>query len=398
MSRSSGRKGSLAYPSRPLSRPQLAARLRQARKEDWDYRRGTIFGSMCTQPMEEAVRAARPFVTANLGNPGLCPGTARLEEELVRWLLELFHGPRFGAGGSIVTGGTEANLTALWVARNVSGGTEVALPRSAHFSFVKALDLLSLKPRWIPVDSKGRSIPHKAARAITRKTAAVIAVAGSTELGAVDPVEELSELALEAGVHLHVDAAFGGFVLPFLKEAGREYLPFDFSLEGVSSLAVDPHKLGGAPVPSGALLFREVKEAGSISVDSPYLSSPAVTALLGTRPSANVAATFAALARMGRSGHIRTLRQVLALTQRIADEGQRMGLELVTDPMINIVAFRHRNPAGVQAEMLRKGWDVSAIREPGSLRFVVMPHVTEESVARMLRDLRTVLRGSPPNG
>jgi tyrosine decarboxylase/aspartate 1-decarboxylase len=366
-------------------------RLRQARKEDWTFGEGRIFGSMCTEPLPLAIEASNLFPTANIGNPGLCPGTSRLEEEVIAALLDLYHAPSFGAGGYLVTGGTEANITALWIARNMSGGKEVILPRSAHFSFVKAMDLLSLRPVWVPLDEGGRMKVSAARSAIGKRTAAVVAVAGSTELGAVDPIEELSEIALEKGLHLHVDAAFGGFVLPFLKEVGRREVPFDFALEGVTSMASDPHKMGMAPLPSGALLLKRVEELQAIMVASPYLSAPLATSLLGTRPSRNVPATYAAMMSMGRKGYSAVVRQVLELTDRLVEGGKAIGLVPVIDPVLNVVAFHHENPIRVQSEMLKRGWDVSAIADPSGLRFVVMPHATARSVDMLLGDLAKVL-------
>lgn len=388
----------LVLPETPLSSGQLRARLEQARKEDWDFSEGRIFGSMCTQPLKAAVEAGRPFITANLGNPGLCPGTARLEEEVIALLLALTHAPSLGAGGQLVSGGTEANITALWMARNFTGGKEVVLPTSAHFSFVKALDILALTPRWVPVDSAGRIDLAKAEKALGRKTAALVGIAGSTELGAVDPLERLADLALEAGVPLHVDAALGGFILPFLRELGRPPIAFDFELPAVTSLTVDPHKLGMAPVPAGALLLRDARMTQAIQVPSPYLSNPVATSLLGTRASQTVASTWAALMSLGRMGYRDTVSGVLSLTGRLLDGGRRLGLTPITEPTLNIVAFHHPNPLGVQAAMLEQGWDVSATHEPSGIRFVLMPHATVAGVDAMLRDLQTVLPKVPKAG
>ncbi len=383
------------FPPGPLPRPRIQSRLDRALREDWDYREGRIFGSMCTQPLQAAERMSAPFLTANTGNPGLCPGTVRLEEEVVGWLRELYHAPLHGAGGMVVSGGTEANITALWLARNISGQKEVVVPRSAHFSVAKALDLLSLKPRWVETGPDGRVNVEGVRKAVTSRTALIVAVGGSTELGVVDPIDEISEIALHRGTRLHVDAAFGGFVLPFMEVAkGRTY-PFDFAAPGVTSLSVDPHKMGGAPIPAGALLLRNWEEIRAISVESPYLSAPTLSSLYGTRPSRNVAAIFSAMSLQGRRGYQRTVQRVLELTRTIAESGREMGLEPVIEPVLNIVALRHRDPVAIQNQMLRRGWDVSAIREPRAIRFVVMPHASAPMVRKMLKDLAWVVREIP---
>ncbi len=373
----------------------LRKRLERARRSDWDFTRGRIFGSLCTEPAPAGRAWIDPFRNANLGNPGLCPGSSLLQEELVEELLTLYHAPREGAGGWLVSGATEANVTALWTFRNLTGGREVVLPRSAHFSFVKALDLLGLEARWVRVDAAGRMDVRQARRAIGRRTAALVGLAGSTELGAVDPLEELSELALRTGVPLHVDAAIGGFFLPFLPEEERRRLPFDFSLPGVRSLASDPHKLGRAPIPSGVLLFRNLEETRAIEVPSPYLSDPRSRGLLGTRPSFAVASTFAALRSAGWEGLREQTRRLRGLVERLLEGGKRLGLEPVTDPRLNVVAFRHPDPRVLQAELLERGWDVSLVQEPRALRLVLMPHARRSTVEGLLRELARALARHP---
>lgn len=393
--RRGGARSVLRLPEGGVAPSFLHQRLTEARKADWDFSEGRIFGSMCTQPVPAARVAATEFPTANLGNPGLCPGTARLEEEVVSILLDLYHAPPFGAGGWVLSGGTEANITALWMARNATRGKEVILPESAHFSFRKALDLLSLEPRWVPLDAQGRSRPDEVRRLLSARTAAIVAVAGTTELGAVDPIEEIGALAEARGVPLHVDAAFGGFVLPWLERPEGPW-KFDLEVRGVSSLAVDPHKMGGAPVGSGALLVRRREMAETISVPSPYLSAPQNTGLLGTRASSAVAATYTALLGLGREGYRSQAVRCLELTRLLLEGGRRLGLRPVVEPTMNIVAFHHRRPTAVQDALVARGWDVSALKEPSGLRFVVMPHATRRTVAGLLKELARAIRDFPP--
>src|SRR5690606_28383669 len=126
------------------------------------------------------------------------------------------------ARGHSVTGGTEANLMAMRAARNMSETKkpEIIVPRSAHFSFRKAADILRLELREAELDDNYRVDTSSVSDLISDDTVAVVGVAGTTELGMIDPIPELSEICLEEGIHLHVDAAFGGFIIPFLREAG----------------------------------------------------------------------------------------------------------------------------------------------------------------------------------
>jgi len=134
--------------------------------------------------------------------------------------------------------------------------------------------------RKVPLDGEFRMDGDRASDLVDRNTCALVGIAGTTEYGVVDPIRELSAIALDHGIFLHVDAAFGGMVLPFLEKAP----PFDFSLPGVSSIAVDPHKMGMSTIPAGVLLLRDKAALCSLAVDTPYLSVKQEYTLSGTRP------------------------------------------------------------------------------------------------------------------
>ena len=319
---------------------------------------------MCTAPHPVALEAHSRFIEANLGNPGLYPGTADMEREVISWLGELMSRPE--ASGQIVSGGTEANITALWIARNLWRKRRVVYGQTAHFSFGKAVNLLGLEP-------------------------VVVGVAGTTELGVVDPIVGLAE-AVDGRAPLHVDAAFGGMVLPFLRRLGRGVPPFDFSVEGVFSLSTDPHKMGLSTIPSGAVLFREEQGVELITVEAPYLTVKDQRSLSGTRCSAAVAATWAVMAHLGREGYTAVVQRCMAMTERTAAGVRKAGAELVIDPPpMNIVAFHHDDPSGVLDAMRGRGWCLSRATHPRAVRIVVMPHANERTVDAMVADLADVL-------
>ena len=91
------------------------------------------------------------------------------------------------------------------------------MPESAHFSFTKICNLLNLKPVYASLDGSFRVDSSSVEKCVSKNTVAIVGTAGTSELGVVDPIEELSEVALKHDVWLHVDAAFGGLVIPFLK-------------------------------------------------------------------------------------------------------------------------------------------------------------------------------------
>jgi len=372
-----------------LSRAKVLARLRQTRAKDLRYGDGKILCSMCTKPHPAARRAHELFLESNLGDPGLFPGSVMLEKEAVASLIELLHGPA-SATGFVVSGGTEANLLALYSARNAAkiDKPEVVVPESAHFSFDKICDMLNIKLVKARLDSNYRVDPEAVEENVNANTIAVVANAGSAELGAVDPVAELSKIAENYGLPLHVDAAFGGLVLPFLRELGYAANDFDFSVSGVQSVTVDPHKMGLASIPTGCILFRDENALRCIRTDTPYLTAPIQFTFVGTRPGASAAAAWAVFESMGREGFRRIVKRCMNVTSFLKSELEEAHFELVTKPSMNIIAFRGEDSKWLVARLRGRGWCVSYVPRLDCVRIVLMPHTTKRHVLEFVQVLR----------
>jgi tyrosine decarboxylase/aspartate 1-decarboxylase len=330
------------------------------------------------------------FLGSNLGDPGLFRGSQRLEKEVIRKLGALLSGKN--SVGFIVSGGTEANLLGLLAARNMANvsNPEIVLPTSAHFSFDKICNLLRIKPVRAGLDGSYRVDPKSVERSLNKNTVAIVGTAGTAELGAVDPIDKLSQIALENGIHLHVDAAFGGLIIPFLEDIRGGVSEFDFRLKGVKSITVDPHKMGLATIPAGGILFRDRTCLGQIKTQTPYLTDEFQYTFVGTRTGASVAATWAAFESLGREGFSNTARHCIRLTRLLSSGLESIGFKLVTQPTINIVAFHCRN-SKLLAETLRgHGWFVSAVPRLDCIRIVVMPHLRRRHITSFLKDLSDI--------
>jgi len=280
-----------------LSEEELFTFLASRKSEDLDY--DVILSSMCTAPHPIAVRAHCMFMETNLGDPGLFPGTMSLEQLLISRFGTLFHCP--GAGGYATSGGTESNIQALRLAkvhRSDSISPNIIVPDSAHFSFKKACDILGLEMRRIPLTKDFRMDADLAAGQVDTNTIALVGVAGTTEYGMADPITALGKIACQHDLFFHVDAAFGGMVIPFLDNP----VPFDFAVPGVTSIAVDPHKMGMSTIPCGCLLTREPDLLRSLNIDTPYLTVKQEYTLAGTRPGAPVAGALAVMDYLGMDG------------------------------------------------------------------------------------------------
>jgi tyrosine decarboxylase/aspartate 1-decarboxylase len=376
-------------PERTLLK-ELESRL----KGDFTYSSGRIIGSMCTSPHPLARKVYARFLDKNLGDSGLFPAAAEIEKEAVTMLGALLSNPE--AAGHIVTGGTEANILALWTAKKLSKKTkcEVIVPASAHCSFDKASDLLGLKIVRVKLNDRFQVDVGAVRKAVNPRTIAVVGIAGTTGLGAVDPIDELSELALERNLYFHVDAAFGGFVLPFLKDLGVDVPDFDFAAPGVCSITVDPHKMGLAPIPAGGLLFRNENLRKTVSWDIPYLSGGETeqATLVGTRSGASAIAVWTVMKHLGREGYRKIVRNCMRLTLKLAEDIPKIeGLDIAAEPTMNVVGLKSDvfDIRRIAEELRAKKWAVSLF--PRHIRIVIGPHIKERHVERFLQDLKKVV-------
>lgn len=377
-----------------LSKKTVLEELESRLGKDFTYSSGKIIGSMCTRPHPLAQQVYARFIEKNLGDQGLFPATVSLEKDAIQMIGALLSNPR--ASGHIVTGGTEANILALWTAKRLTKKEhcEVIVPVSAHSSFDKAASLLGLKLVKTPLNSKFQADTTAIREAVNPNTIAVVGIAGTTGLGVIDPISELSEIAIKENLHLHVDAAFGGFVLPFLRELQVDVPDFDFALQGVCSMTVDPHKMGLAPIPSGGILFRSEAVRKTVSWNIPYLSGgeSEQATLVGTRSGASVIAVWAMLKRLGKEGYARMVKRCMNLTGRLAKEiPQIEGLDIVTKPTMNIVGLKSAafDIRRIAQELRTRGWAISLF--PSHIRIVLMPHLQEKHIDAFLADLNEIV-------
>jgi len=375
-----------------ISRDKVIKTLREYKKRDLTYQSGRILGSMCTCPHPVALEAYAMFLESNLGDPGLFPGTKDLEGEVISILGDMLG--KQDVQGHIITGGTEANLMAMRAARNISEITdgEIIVPKSAHFSFKKAAEMLCLNLREAELDENYRVDLNSVENLISDKTVAVVGVAGTTELGKIDPIQGLSNICSDNDIYLHVDAAFGGFSIPFLRDAGYNLPEFDFKIPGVSSITIDPHKMGLAPIPTGGILFRSQEFLDSMSIETPYLTEDRQSTIVGTRTGASTAATWALLKHLGRDGYRKIATRCMELTSFLAEGIEKAGFGLITEPELNIVAF-HSSKLSVNEisqGMVDQGWLPSISAYPKAIRIIIMPHIKKEHLENFLTDLESI--------
>lgn len=370
------------FPKEGLSSRAVKKQLKDYKRQDKQYMDGQIFNSICTEPLVIAKQAYIDFLNTNLGDKRIFTGTAELEKKVVSMLGELFG--RKDAPGCLASGATEANLLALYAARQraVKKGMdqfEVVVPESIHFSLIKAASILNLNLVVTELDSEYRADPKAIAASITEHTIAIVVTVGTSELGMIDPYEEIEKIAAQKEIYYHIDAASGGFLLPFMEPARNIYLR-----NGVCSIAVDPHKYGYSVIPGGAILFRDEEIQNEIEFASFFEDSDVHNTLLGTRTGAGAAAAFAAMSYLGVRGYQSCVSRIMQITSLGEQYAKKRGLKLFQKSDLNIISICSKEPEKIQRILEEKGIIISVSKKYRVIRLVIELHQTYEAVMELL--------------
>jgi glutamate/tyrosine decarboxylase-like PLP-dependent enzyme len=391
------------------------------------FEEGPHLSSSAAIPWGDEVRASALAAYARfmpLENWTTGQGGREMERRISAMLGALFHEEQ--AVSVVTSGGTESNLIGMVAAkamrflreypdaieafagrkvdyRDVQGrltefsrrSWSVLLPVHAHYSFSKGCAVMGLTPVVVPSpsDAPGQIDLDAARQALRDDTLLVAASAGSWPFGSLDQVEELGALAAERGIPLHVDACFGGFLIPFLTRSGYYERPlrgWDFRVPAVQTISADAHKNGMAPKPASTITFRD-REA----LTATRLFLPPDGLFSGTRTMASVAATWVTMQSLGVQGYGQVSRHSMALRDELIDGIASIpGLEVVPGSVTNLFSVRSSefDLRSVATALERDGWRlaISAGLDPVTMVLCTMPK-NDGLIQPFLADLRRVV-------
>jgi sphinganine-1-phosphate aldolase len=213
--------------------------------------------------------------------------------------------------------------------------------------------------------------------------------------GIIDDIAALSKLALRRRIPLHVDCCLGSFLVPFLERAGFETVPFDFRLKGVTSISCDTHKYGFAPKGNSTVLYRTEKHRSYQYFVDPSWSGGvyASPGAAGSRPGALLAACWASLVSVGRSGYLDACMRIVGTTKQLAERiAANPELEVVGRPLVSVVAFRAKdlNVYDIADAMSARGWHLNALQNPPAMHVAVTLPIVKVW-ERLAKDLEEVV-------
>jgi glutamate/tyrosine decarboxylase-like PLP-dependent enzyme len=392
-----------SIPNDGLSEEEVFKNLNSLRDEDVGWKSGKAFGAVYYPGdayAEVILKAYNLYVHENAFDPQLFKSLLTMEKDIVHQVGQLFANDQ-SVYGSLTSGGTESIFLALLSARDWSkeikkiDNPEVIISSTAHPAFLKAMRFLKIKPIVIDANTELKLDISGFKKAINNNTILMVGSAPAYPYGMMDPIDELSDLAVKNNLLLHVDACIGGFLLSYLKRIGYNIPLFDFSLVGVTSISVDLHKYAYAPKGSSVLLYKNSDlRKSQFSVYANWQGGIyASTSFLGTKPGGIVASSWTALNHIGHSGYIKLAKKTMQATNLIKHFLENhVDLYLIGNPIMSILAFSSKsiNIYHIADCLNDLGWYVGRLQNPEGIHLVVSQVHNDGAAQEFINDLEDV--------
>lgn len=355
-----------------------------------------------------------PFLSALIQNPNhigchtlgasesFFAGTQEIERDLIGiCAVDILKGNKVeNFDGYVASGGTEANLQAIWIYRNYFMKEKGLLPNQIavlcsednHYSMDKAGNVLGIPVQKVAVTEDSREItPSSIAEAISIQekngVQAFIIIANmmTTMFGSVDNPALYTQVMEERNLayFLHVDGAYGGFYFPFSQKEHQ----LDFRNANVSSVTLDAHKMAQAPYGTGIFIIRKGLIHYANTKEASYVEGEDYT-LIGSRSGANAIAVWMILSKYGPFSWMEKIFVLQKRTAWMCEQLERLNISFYRHPSSNIITIRAQH---IPTNLVRKyGLVPDNHAMPNWYKIVVMEHVTIEKMKRLVDELEII--------
>eukprot|EP01100_Stratorugosa_tubuloviscum_P007834 TRINITY_DN3221_c1_g1_i1.p1 TRINITY_DN3221_c1_g1~~TRINITY_DN3221_c1_g1_i1.p1 ORF type:complete len:551 (-),score=254.51 TRINITY_DN3221_c1_g1_i1:93-1745(-) len=373
-----------------------------------DLTTGKISGAVynCSESLSiVSTKAFESFVWSNPLHPELWPSVRKMEAEVISMVLKLYNGHNNNNNndycGSLTSGGTESILLTCKAHRDWAldqkGITkpEIVVPVTAHAAFDKAGQYFGIKIIHVAVNQQTCQVDLNAMRkAITSNTIMLVGSAPAFPHGIMDDIVEIARLAQYYSIGCHVDCCLGGFLLPFMQNAGFTIEPFDFRVAGVTSISCDTHKYGFTPKGTSVIMYKSThlrQYQYFVTTDWPggVYASPT---LAGSRPGSLVATCWATMLSIGYEGYVESTRKIINSARKIAQQLTTIpGIFVFGEPKLSVVAFgSNQFDIFVLGDKLTQlGWNLNRLQFPSSIH-ICATYLTEKAVDQLINDIKTI--------
>ena len=388
-----------------------------ALEQNLDYREKPVLGLPASYLDGEVFYADAPFLkdapflSALIANPNhigchtlneseaAFEGTHKIEKDLIDLCAQqIFEGGDENFDGYVASGGTEANIQAIWILKRYYETEFGAKPdeigmlysEDAHYSMPKASKLLSLKTYVSKVDDDTRKVTQESITDCIQKAKAegvkhfiLIISMSTTMFGSVDDIDEITGWLdnLITDYKVHVDGAFGGYIYPFATESTS----LTFQNPKVNSFTLDGHKMLQSPYGTGIYLTRKGFMEYALTEEANYVKGKDYT-LVGSRSGANAIAIWMIMRTYGSDGWSAKIQRLLAKTTRLCNDLDERGITYFRNPEMNIVTIRSRFVSHEIADKYMLVPDAHG-EDVKWWKIVVMEHVKQGVIDSFLNDL-----------
>lgn len=399
------------------SQEEINATVFSALSQNVNYAKETILGVPASYLDEKVFSQDRtflkdaPFLSTLVQNPNhigchtigesesFFAGTQKIERELIEMCAEdLLKGEEGGFDGYVASGGTEANMQALWIYRNYfqkeksADLNQIAIlcSQDSHYSMDKSANILGLSIYKVNTHDANKTLEEAHLKMVLEMAKSdgirhfiVVANMMTTMFGSVDNVDLFTRHLLENSFDfkLHIDGAYGGFYYPFSNKDTN----MNFSNPHVSSVTLDAHKMAQAPYGTGIFLIRKGMIHFATTKQASYVEGEDCT-LIGSRSGANAVAVWMILCKYGPNGWYEKIFVLQKRTDWLCDQLNLLKLDYFRDPHSNIVTIRS---SSMTQEIAEKYHLVPDNHHDASwYKVVVMEHVTLEKLLPFVEELK----------
>jgi len=355
-----------------------------------------------------------PFISTLIQNPNhigchtleksepFFQGTQAIEKELIEiCAVDILGGKPGQQDGYVASGGTEANLQAIWIYRNYfqnvnSAKSEeicILCNEDSHYSMDKAANVLAIDIIKVPVNEESITIETKtlkdvilSAQQLGKKYFIVVCNMMTTMFGSVDDVDIFTDTldALSCAYKLHVDGAYGGFYYPFTDKNSR----LTFQNSNISSVTLDAHKMAQAPYGTGIFLIRKGLIQHANTKEASYVEGEDFT-LIGSRSGANAIAVWMILVKNGPFGWQEKVFILQKRTEWMCKQLDDLNMGYYRHPMSNIITIKAQH---IDQDVASKfGLVPDDHTTPKWYKIVIMDHVTIEKLSMLVEDLKVTV-------
>jgi len=352
-----------------------------------------------------------PFLSALIANPNhigchtlnesevAFEGTHKIEKELIDICAQqIFMGGDEHFDGYVASGGTEANIQAIWILKRYyetefdASAQEIGIIYSedAHYSMPKASKLLGIKAFVTKVEEDTRRVTRESiqgcieqARLSGVKHFIVVINMSTTMFGSVDDIDEITAWldAMNVDYMIHVDAAFGGYIYPFTSDKSS----LTFKNPKINSFTLDGHKMLQSPYGTGIYLTRKGFMEYALTEEANYVKGKDYT-LVGSRSGANAIAIWMIMRTYGSEGWKSKIQKLLRKTDRLCSDLDQRGIAYFRNPQMNIVTIKSEFVSAKLADQYMLVPDAHG-EHVKWWKIVVMEHVKQGVVDSFLQDL-----------